>query len=104
LTVVTFNLPAGAHRLPYVNSQWELQADPYSGDVVNSYNDGRDPITGTVLGPFYELESSSPAAALAPGETIVHVHRTYHLSGPIDALERLARPVLGLSALPGSGA
>ena len=58
LTVVTFNLPGAAHRLPYVNSQWEIQKDPYGGDVVNSYNDGRDPITGTVLGPFYDRRLS----------------------------------------------
>ena len=25
----------------YVNSAWELQENPYSGDVLNSYNDGK---------------------------------------------------------------
>jgi hypothetical protein len=97
LTIVTFNLPAAPHRLPYVNSQWEIQKDPYGGDVVNSYNDGRDPITGTLLGPFFELETSSPAVDLAPGETLIHVHRTYHFSGPLAALDTLSRRVLGLS-------
>jgi hypothetical protein len=100
LTVVTFNLPGAAHHLPYVNSQWEIQDNPYGGDVVNSYNDGRDPVTGTVLGPFYELETSSAAAALAPGETLVHVHRTYHLTGPLAALNQLTFPVLGVTDLP----
>jgi len=102
LTLVTFNLPAGAHRLPYVNSQWELQRDPFGGDVVNSYNDGRDPITGTLLGPFYELETSSAAAALAASETIIHVHRTFHFTGPLPVLNRLAQGVLGVPALPNS--
>ena len=39
-------------------------------------------------GPFYELESSSPAAALAPGKSLSHVHRTIHLVGPEDGLGR----------------
>ncbi len=35
----------------YVNSAWELQDDPFSGDVLNSYNDG--PLEGgSQLGPF----------------------------------------------------
>ncbi len=95
LTLVTFNLPTAPHRLPYVNSQWELQDEPFDGDVVNSYNDGRDPVTGTVLGPFYELESSSAAAALSPGESIVHVHRTCHVTGSRADLALLSRRVLG---------
>ena len=33
------------------------------------------------LGPFYELETSSPALALAPGESAEHVHRTLHFLG-----------------------
>ncbi len=93
LTIVQFNKPKGV--MDYVNSMWELQKDPYAGDVVNSYNDG--PVTpgGKQLGPFYELETSSPAAALAPGETITHIHRTIHLQGPEAALDPVARAVLG---------
>lgn len=98
LTVVQFNLPAGAAKLPYVNSLWEHQAKPFDGDVANSYNDG--PETG--LGGFYEIETSSPAAELAPGESIVHVHRTFHFSGPFEALNTLSLRVLGfdLASLP----
>ena len=31
------------------------------------------------LGAFYEIESLSPALALAPGETLTHHHRTLHV-------------------------
>jgi len=96
LTVVAFNLPGAAHRLPYVNSQWEIQQNPYDGEVVNSYNDGRDPITGTVLGPFHELETSSAVADLAPGETIVRVHRTFHFTSSRHALDALFQKALGV--------
>ncbi|HEX6882264.1 MAG TPA: DUF6786 family protein [Planctomycetota bacterium] len=95
LTLVTFTLPSGAHE--YVNSRWgRAQAEPYRGDVLHAYNDGPSAPGAEPFGPFYELESSSPAAALAPGESIAHHHRTLHLEGPRADLERAARAVLGL--------
>jgi hypothetical protein len=95
LTLVQFDRPAGARD--YVNSMWEQQRDPYGGDVVNSYNDGPAAPGAKPLGPFYELESSSPAAALAPGGSLVHRHRTVHLVGPKASLDAVARKVLGAS-------
>lgn len=95
LTIVQFTFPAGATE--YVNSKWEIQANPYAGDVANTYNDGPASPGAKPLGPFYELESSSPAAALAPGESIEHVHRTVHLTGPEAELDTIARATLGVS-------
>jgi hypothetical protein len=52
------------------------------------------------------MESSSPAAALAPGERLTHTHRTIHLIGAEQDLDAIARAVLGVrlgqikSALP----
>ena len=76
---------------------WEIQPEPYKGDVVNSYNDGPPAPDKPPLGPFYELETSSPAAALAPGGSLVHRHRTIHLVGERSALDAVARRVLGVS-------
>ena len=84
LTIVQYTLPAGATG--YVNSMWELQKNPYGGDTVNSYNDGPPQPGAKPLGPFYELETSSPAAALAPGARVVHAHRTFHFVGPEGCL------------------
>ncbi|MEI6107317.1 MAG: DUF6786 family protein [Opitutae bacterium] len=95
LTIVQFTRPAGA--TDYVNSLWKLQDNPYAGDAANSYNDGPPTPGAKPLGPFYELESSSPAAALAPGQSLTHVHRTMHLSGEEKDLDRVARAVLGVS-------
>jgi hypothetical protein len=75
---------------------WEIQEKPFAGDVVNSYNDGPSAPGAKPLGPFYELESSSPAAALAPGETLAHIHTTMHFQGPEKALDQIARKVLGV--------
>jgi hypothetical protein len=95
LTVVQYNKPEGA--VDYVNSMWELQKNPYSGDTVNSYNDGPMAPDKKPLGPFYELETSSPAAALGPGETITHIHRTIHLQGKEQDLSEVAERVLGVT-------
>lgn len=96
LTLVRFNLPEDAADRPYVNSLWETQDDPYAGDAVNTYNDGPPEPGADQLGPFYELETSSPAAELKPEESISHDHRTFHFTGPFEALNRLARGVLGV--------
>lgn len=79
----------------YVNSMWEIQKEPFKGDVANSYNDGPTP-AGPPLGPFYELESSSPAGFLKPGESLKHIHRTLHLQGPMADLEKIAKATLGV--------
>jgi hypothetical protein len=94
LTLVTFTLPETA--TDYVNSMWDVQERPYSGDVVNSYNDGPLGPGQPPLGPFYEIESSSPAALLAPGASLRHVHRTIHIEGPEADLDALARATLGV--------
>jgi hypothetical protein len=104
LTIVQYNKPQTA--ADYVNSMWEIQKEPYKGDVVNSYNDGPPEPGAKPMGPFYELETSSPAAALKPGEAISHIHRTYHLQGPEADLDSIAKATLGVtiaeikSALP----
>jgi hypothetical protein len=94
LTVVHLTIHEGAGD--YVNSMWEIQEKPFAGDVVNSYNDGPASPGAKPLGPFYELESSSPAAALGPGETLAHVHTTMHFQGPEKALDQIARKVFGV--------
>ncbi len=95
LTVVQFSQPAGV--TDYVNSLWKLQDNPFGGDAANCYNDGPPAPGAKPLGPFYELESSSPAAALGPGKKFSHIHRTIHLSGPESALDPVARTTLGVS-------
>jgi hypothetical protein len=80
----------------YVSSLWDPTVPPYEGDVVNSYNDGPPTPGAPPLGPFYELESSSPGAELSPGESLRHDHETIHLTGPRDALDLVAETHLGV--------
>lgn len=95
LTIVQYNKPSSGRD--YVNSMWELQEEPYRGDVVNSYNDGAAAPGAKPFGPFYELETSSPAAKLGVGGTMTHIHRTIHLTGEEAALDPIARKLLGVS-------
>ena len=62
LTIVKYRQPDN-RTTDYVNSMWEIQQEPYGGDVVNAYNDGPPSPGAKPLGPFYELETSSPALA-----------------------------------------
>ena len=78
LTLVQFSKTVGV--TDYVNWLLAIQEDPYAGDASNAYNDGPPTPGAKPLGPFYELESSSPAAALSPGQSLSHLHRTLHLS------------------------
>ncbi len=92
LTIAEFSLHENVND--YVNSLWQIQKEPFKGDAVNAYNDG--PIDGRQMGKFYEVESSSPAAALAPGEQIQHIHRTIHLKGSKEDLNTIALRLFGI--------
>lgn len=94
LTVLEIATPNSSDK--YVNSAWENQEDPFSGDVLNSYNDGKLE-DGTQMGPFYELESSSPALSLKPGEDYAHVQRIYHFKGNKEQLNAIAIKTLKVS-------
>lgn len=102
LTLVQYTKPEGVTE--YVNSMWELQEQPFAGDVVNSYNDGPPEPGKKPMGPFYELETSSPAAALAAKGSIRHVHRTFHFQGEEAGLDALAKALLkvGLEDIKGA--
>lgn len=91
LTIVQYSI---SDDQDYVSSLWEIQKAPYRGDVVNSYNDGPTE-NGNQLGPFYELESSSPAKELDPGQSVKHLHSTYHFEGDFKTLNALSKQLLG---------
>jgi len=91
LTLLEISEPKSSDK--YVNSAWENQKNPYKGDVINSYNDGKLE-DGTQMGPFYELESSSPALALKPQEKYTHIQRIYHFKGSASQLNTITLKTL----------
>jgi len=95
LTVVHYNRPA--EPADYVNNLWGIQDNPYDGAAVMSYNDGPlGPGLGQ-LGPFYELETASPAKRLKPGQSVRHLHQTFHFQGSPQGLDTIAQATLGVS-------
>jgi len=93
LTLLWYSLPDAESE--YVNSVWGDQDNPLSGDVVNAYNDGPAD-DGTVMGPFYEIESSSPAALLKAGESIHHTQRIFHIAGDEKQISLLTENLFNL--------
>ena len=97
LTLVSFDLPEKPTEQLYLNNAWSLpQEKPFVGDPFNSYNDGPPGPGKPPLGPFYEIETLSPAAELAAGASLTHHHRTFHIGGDLPALARLAKATLGV--------
>lgn len=92
LTLLRCTLPEAPAA--YVNGQWGEQDDPFAGDVINSYNDG--PVEdGSVMGPFYEIETSSPGAELLPGASLLHTQQVVHLQGESRQLAPIVRELFG---------
>jgi hypothetical protein len=93
LTITQFDLDPKA---TYLNQEWRTDRDPFSGDAVNAYNDG--PLADkTQMGPFYEIESVSPAAFLKPQQGMTHKHSVFHFTGDKDELNQIALKTLGIS-------
>lgn len=91
LTIVHFDRLPG--RDTYLCNLWKNPNDrPYVGDVLNAYNHH-----GENNEVFYELESTSPAAFLEPGESSAHYHRTFHFTGSAEALSQFSEKALGVS-------
>ena len=95
LTIVKYNKPK--NTTDYVNSMWEIQDKPFEGDVINAYNDGAPEPGVKPLGPFYELETSSPALDLKSGESGTHIQLTFHIEGDETSLNPIINELFGVS-------
>lgn len=92
LTIALFDVEQEA---VYLNQEWTPDKDPFKGDAINAYNDG--PLEdGSQMGPFYEIESVSPAAFLSPEDKMVHNHSVFHFMGKEDQLDAISKKVFGI--------
>ena len=93
LTITTFDVDKNAI---YLNQEWNPDKDPLLGDAMNAYNDG--PLAdGSIMGPFLELESVSPAAFLKPNQSLSHKHTVYHFIGEEVDLSPITEKLFGVS-------
>ncbi len=53
--------------------------------------------TDRSLGPFYEIESSSPAKELKKGESLEHKQTICHFEGDYQSLNLIAQKLLGIN-------
>ncbi|MDR1456201.1 MAG: hypothetical protein LBJ01_11155 [Tannerella sp.] len=94
LTVITYDVDRDAI---YLSQEWNPDREPLIGDAMNAYNDG--PLEdGSIMGPFLELESASPAAFLPPAKSLAHRHTVYHFLGGEKELSPLVEKLFGLTA------
>ena len=92
LTLARFNMPDDPTKCDYMNNLLGIdQSDPYTGDVVNAYNDGPPAPGKKGLGKMCEIESLSPAVALKTSQSLTHRHCTIHLQADTLELSRIAR-------------
>lgn len=92
LTILWCSLPETPSV--YVNGQWGAQEDPFAGDAINSYNDG--PVEdGSIMGPFYEIETSSPGAELVSGASLTHTQKVIHIQGKDEQLAPIVQKLFG---------
>ena len=92
LTITTFDVDKDA---VYLSQEWNPAKNPLLGDAMNAYNDG--PLEdGSIMGPFLELESVSPAAFLQPGQSMKHRHTVYHFIGEEADLNLITQKLFGL--------
>jgi len=93
LTITTYDVEKDAI---YLNQEWNPAKDPLVGDAMNAYNDG--PLEdGSIMGPFLEVESVSPAAFLKPNQSLSHKHTVYHFIGEPDKLTVITEKLLGVT-------
>jgi len=93
VTIILFDVDGGAR---YLNQEWNIAKPSFAGDAANAYNDG--PLKdGSQMGPFYEIESVSPAAFLKPDESLAHRHFVFHFTGDEKYLDEIAVRLLGIS-------
>ena len=93
LTITTFDVNENA---VYLNQEWNPDKNPLLGDAMNAYNDG--PLAdGSIMGPFLELESVSPAAFLKSLKSLSHKHTVYHFIGEESDLNPITEKLFGIS-------
>ena len=95
LTIIWFD--KNKPEAEYANGIWDDNANPFAGDVLNAYNHGTKIPGQKAQEPFFELESSSPALNLAPGQKATHIHHTMFITGTDKELDVVAKQFLKTS-------
>jgi hypothetical protein len=82
LTIIQFKPPKG----PFDSAHGRPLDGAHSADDFPASSDAK----------ACELESFSPTLTLRPGQSHLHIHRTFHFQGPHADLDAIAKRVLGM--------
>ncbi len=95
LTIITYIAPEKSKK--YFPANWRRTNTLFDGDAVSLYNNG-SPKEGVFDAErFYETATYSPALALEPNKSQIHVQRVFHFQGSEYELGAIAYKLLGVS-------
>ena len=83
---------------------WEMQSDPYTGDVINSYNDGPPAPGAAPLGPSTSSKLRLPRSAWHLESSIPTCTARSTWPVPKPTSTRIARATLGVGLTDLTGA
>ncbi len=94
LTVITYIRPASPKK--YLPANWRRTNDLFEGDALSVFNNGPAHQGTFKADKFYETSTYSPAIALEPGKSQLHVQRIFHFEGSEYELGLLSEKLLGI--------
>lgn len=95
LTIVTFVLPANAKK--YMPANLRRTNDLFDGDALSVFNSGPAHQGAFNALKFFETATYSPAMALAPQKSQLHLQRTFHFQGSEYDLGNISEHLLGVT-------
>ncbi|MBO6101659.1 MAG: hypothetical protein J6P03_00195 [Opitutales bacterium] len=95
LTIVKYLSPTRERK--YLPALWKRAADVFDGEALSVFNNG-PAVQGSFFSEkFFETTTYSPALALEPGKSQIHVQRVFHFQGSEYDLGIIAYKCLGLT-------
>jgi hypothetical protein len=70
---------------------------PYEGDLLDGGALSTFVSQGPIGNSIYELEACSPIMELAPGESFLHLCRTYHIRGDREAIDKICQTYFNIN-------
>ncbi len=95
LTIITIVPPSVPSK--YITPYWRRTTDMLDGDALGLFNNGPANHDTFYADKFFKTSTYSPALALAPQKSQLHIQRTFHFNGSEFELEKIAQKLLGVS-------
>ena len=94
LTIITFVPPSAPKK--YIVPYWRRTNDMLGGDALGVFNNGPANHDTFYADKLFKASTYSPALALEPQKSQMHIQRTFHFKGSEYELEKIAQKLLGV--------